>query len=78
MTLERLNKRLAKLQKRTVKLHNEINDKFDGRYRVCTNRLGEIELCDIFKIRTLARGEKEVQIAMENLLKGATKRLLFS
>lgn len=74
MTLERL----AKLQKRTVKLHNEINDKFYGRYRVCINRLGEIELCDIFKIRTLSRGEKEVQIAMENLLKGATKRLLFS
>lgn len=78
MTLEKLNKRLAKLQKRTVKLHNEINDKFDGRYRVCINRLGEIELCDISKIRILARGEKEVQIAIENLLKGSTKRFLFS
>jgi hypothetical protein len=71
MTQERLKKRLAKLQMRTVKLHNEVNDKFDGRYRVCISGLGEIELCDISKIRILAKGEKEVQIAMENLLKGA-------
>ena len=71
MRLERLKKRLARLQKRTIKLHNEVNDKFDGRYRVGINGLGEIELCDLSKLRTLAKGEKEVQIAMENLLKGA-------
>lgn len=35
------------------------------------NRLGEVELCDLSKTIALIKVEKEVQIPMKNLLKGA-------
>lgn len=49
MILKRLEKKLEKLRKKTVESHEAIIDKFDGRYQLEINVLGEYEFTDLSK-----------------------------
>jgi hypothetical protein len=69
MTLKRLEKKLEKLSKKTIELHEAIIDKFGGRYRLGINGLGEYELTDLSKMKTIAKGEKNIQNKMIEMLK---------
>lgn len=71
MSLEKLNKILNSLKKKTTKLYNELSQKSDRRYKLGVNGLGVIVLTDFTNMETLAKGEKECQAAMEKLLEGA-------
>jgi hypothetical protein len=71
MSLQKLNKILNSLKKKTTKLYNELSQKTDGRFKIGVNGLGVIVLADLTNMETLAKGEKECQEAMEKLLEGA-------
>lgn len=71
MSLQKLNKILNNLKKKTTNLYNELSQKTDGRYKIGVNGLGVIVLADLTNMETLAKGEKECQEAMEKLLEGA-------
>lgn len=71
MSLQKLNKILNSLKKKTTKLYNELSQKSDRRYKLGVNGLGVIVLADLTNMETLTMGEKECQEAMEKLLEGA-------
>lgn len=50
-------------------MHEAIIDKFDGKYHLCINGLGEYELKDISNFTTLAKGDKNMQDKMLEMLK---------
>jgi hypothetical protein len=71
MSLQKLNKILNNLKKKTTKLYNELSQKTDKKYKIGVNGLGVIVLTDFTNMETLAKGEKECQKVMEKLLEGA-------
>ena len=60
MSLQKLNKILNNLKKKTTKLYNELSQKTDKRYKIGVNGLGVIVLTDFTNMETLAKGEKRV------------------
>lgn len=71
MSVQKLNKILSNLKKKTTKLYNELSQKTDVRYKIGVNGLGVVVLADLTNMETLAKGEKKCQEAMEKLLEGA-------
>lgn len=63
-----IEERMNKFEKETEELHEELREKFGYKYMLGMNGLGETILSDMSSIKKLAKGEKECQAKMRELL----------
>ncbi len=77
MSVQKLNKILNNLKKKTTKLYNELSQKTDGGYKIGVNGLGVVVLADLTNMETLARVKKNAKKLWKSCLKELNKRLLF-
>lgn len=67
-SLEEIKERMSRFEKETNELYNELRAKFGYEYLLGMNGLGETVVSNMSTIKDVAKGEKECQAKMRELL----------